>query len=501
MKTEVVLRAFAQRTPEKEALVCEAARTTYGELERRTNRIAHALGARGIGNGARVVLLLDNGIPWVEIALGIIKCGALVVPVSTRLTYREVAHVLRDCEADAFVFGEAWREVAERAAAQLGTDMLVEGALYAAAERASEAPPPVPPPMPDDCMINYTSGTTGAAKGAITTHANMLTVAFLNNLDYGLRATDRILVTTPFAHRTALARLWNALTLGATLVIMPRFDPVETLATIVREKITVTGLVPTVARMMLEALDDDIEAYRSLRMLISVGEAFPVELKRRLFEKLPHVQLNSAFGMTEAFGMAVLTSEYQISHAASAGRPVPGVEVRIVDDQGRDVPTGEPGEIIVRSGEPGQWMTMRGYYNNPQATAEALRDGWMYTGDIGRFDADGFLYIVDRKKDMILSGALNIYSKEVENAILTHPAVRDVAVVAMPDPVFGEAVAAFVELHSGATATEEAIIEHCRERIASYKKPKRVFFGTLPRNEQGKVLKKELRERVAPSVR
>jgi len=250
--------------------------------------------------------------------------------------------------------------------------------------------------------------------------------------------------------------------------------------------------------MLLEAFGGYPASYSALRMLISVGETFPVELKRELFEKLPHVELNSAFGMTEAYGMAVLTSDYQVSHAAAAGRPMPGVEVRLLDDAGNEVETGAVGEIVVRSGEPGRWMTMRGYYNNPEATAEALRDGWMYTGDMGRFDGDGFLYIVDRKKDMILSGALNIYSKEVEKAILAHESVRDVAVIGMPDATFGEAVAAFVELRPGKTATESEIIEHCRELIASYKKPKRVFFETLPRNAQGKVLKHELRERVAP---
>ena len=171
--------------------------------------------------------------------------------------------------------------------------------------------------------------------------------------------------------------------------------------------------------------------------------------------------------------------------------------LRLIDEDGNDVPAGEVGEVIVRCGEPGQWLTMRGYYKNPEATAEVLRDGWMHTGDMGRFDDEGFLYVVDRKKDMILSGALNIYSKEVENAIMAHPAVRDTAVVGIPDATFGEAVAAFIELHPGKTVTEDQIIEHCRERIASYKKPKRVFFEALPRNAQGKVLKHELRERVA----
>lgn len=498
MKTEVVLRAFAQRTPDKEALVCEDERLTYAELERRTNRLADALRARGLGGGDRVALFLDNGIPWVEACLAAVKCGALVVPVSTRLTHHEVGYVLRDCAPAFFVFEEGRREVAAAAAPENATKRLSADELYALAEGASEAAPPVPAPLPDDCMILYTSGTTGVPKGAITTHANLLTVAFMNNLEYGLRANDRILVTTPFAHRTGIARLWNSLTLGATLVVMPRFDAAETLATIDREAITVTGLVPTVARMMLDAIDDRSDAYPSLRMLISVGEAFPVPLKRRLFERLPHVELNAAFAMTETFGMAVLTSEYQVSHAASAGRPTPGVEVKIAGEDGTELPAGAVGEILVRSGEPGQWMTMRGYHENPDATAEALRDGWMHTGDLGYFDDDGFLYIVDRKKDMILSGALNVYSKEVENAILAHPAVRDAAVVGMPDETFGEAVAAFVELRPGSVATEAEIVDHCRTLIASYKKPKRVFFEALPRNAQGKVLKHELRERVAP---
>jgi acyl-CoA synthetase (AMP-forming)/AMP-acid ligase II len=290
--------------------------------------------------------------------------------------------------------------------------------------------------------------------------------------------------------------LYNALTLGATLIVMPRFDAVETLATIVRERVSVTGLVPTVARMLLDAIDGDATPYAGLRMMISVGEAFPVELKKRLFATLPNIKLSSALAMTETFGAAVLTSEDQIAHAGSAGRPVPGVEVMLADEAGREVPTGEVGEILVRSGVPGAELMMRGYWNRPRETAEALRDGWLLTGDMGRFDAGGYLYMVDRKKDMILSGGLNIYSKEVENAILSHPAVADAAVVGTPDAQFGEAVVAFVEVKSGARVSEREIVDHCRAHIASYKKPKYVLFESFPKNAQGKALKKELRERV-----
>lgn len=496
MKTEVVVRAFAQRRPQHEALVCGGERRTYGELEQRTNRIAHALHGRGLHPGDRLALLLDNGIPWVEVALGAIKCGALVVPVSTRLTEHEVAFVAADCNPHALVCDPANEALGRRAAGASGCDVLNLGELEALAAQAARTAPAVPPPLPDDCMIVYTSGTEEAPKGVVTTHANLLLTAFVNDLEFGLRSDDRFLITTPLAHRTALARLWNAFTLGATAVLMSRFDAAETVVTIVRERVTVAGLVPTVARMLLDRVAADGSSCSSLRMMISAGEPFPVALKERLFAALPHVGLYSALGMTEAFGAAVLLAEDQLAHAAAAGRPTPGVEVRLVDDAGREVATGEVGEIVVRSGAPGQWLGTRGYWNRPEATATVMRDGWVHSGDLGRFDADGFLYVVDRKKDMVLSGGLNVSSREVEEAIARHPAVRACAVVAAPDATFGEAVVAFVETAPGAAVTADEIVAYARERLAGYKKPRYVFFEALPRNAQGKVLKRELRARL-----
>jgi acyl-CoA synthetase (AMP-forming)/AMP-acid ligase II len=494
MKSQVILRSFAQRIPEREALVCDGTRVTYAEFERRTNQLAAVLNDRGVRAGDRVLLFVANGVAWPLLCLAVMKLGALVVPVSTRLTEHEVRFLIRDAEPRVLCVSDELRDVAERAAAADSVTVLTVSELEAAAATAEDASWSVPHDS-DDCMIGYTSGTSGTPKGALTTHNNLVLTALLNNFDYALSERDRILVTTPFAHRTAIARLYNTLTLGATLVIMPRFDAAETLATIVRERITVTGLVPTVARMLLDAIDGDASPYANLRMMISVGEAFPIEMKQRLFATLPNIKLSSALAMTEVFGAAVLKSEDQISHAGAAGRPVPGVEVMLADDNGKSVPAGEIGEILVRSGVPGAELMMRGYWKRPKETAEAFRDGWLLTGDMGRFDAEGYLYVVDRKKDMILSGGLNIYSKEVEHAILTHPSVADVAIVGTADPQFGEAVVAFVELKSGQAAAEEAIVEHCRTLIASYKKPKYVIFGAFPKNAQGKALKTELRER------
>jgi len=499
MKTQVFLHSFAQRVPGREALVCEQTRITYAQYERRTNQFSAALHARGVHAGDRVLLLLHNGVEWPLACVGVMKLGALVVPVSTRLTAHEIAFLVGDADPRIVVASDDLLDLAVSAAAGGAAEVLPLGELLAEAERASDGPWPLVLDS-DDCMIGYTSGTSGTPKGAITTHNNFVLVAMYNNFHYGLNEHDRILVTTPFAHRTAIARMYNALTLGATLVIMPRFDAAETLATIVRERISVTGLVPTIARMMLDAIDGDTSAYAGLRMMISVGEAFPVELKKRLFATLPNCKLSSSLAMTEAYGAAVLTSDDQITHAASAGRPHPAVEVMLADDAGQPVPTGEVGEILVRSGVPGTGVVMRGYWNRPQETAESFRDGWFITGDMGRFDADGYLYLVDRKKDMILSGALNIYSKEVEDAIRSHPHVADVAVVGTPDAQFGEAVVAFVELRGDARLSEDEVIEHCRALIASYKKPKYVFFETFPKNAQGKALKRELRDRVKDAL-
>jgi acyl-CoA synthetase (AMP-forming)/AMP-acid ligase II len=493
MKTEVILRTFAQRVPEREALVCEGMRVTYAEFDRRSNQLAAVLYERGVRVGDRVVLLVANGIAWPMLCVAVMKLGGLVVPVSTRLTSHEIAFIAGDSKPRAILASDDLRDVAERAADAAAVPVFTVGELDAAAAGASAAPLHVENDS-DDCMIGYTSGTSGTPKGAITTHANLIFTGLLNNFDYGLNEHDRIMVTTPFAHRTAIARLYNTLTLGATLVITPQFDAAETLATFVRERISVTGLVPTVARMLLDAIEGDPAPYANLRMMISVGEAFPIELKKRLFATLPNIKLSSALAMTEAFGAAVLKSEDQITHAGAAGRPVPGVEVRLADDADYAVPTGEPGEIQMRAGGLGAMLMMRGYWNRPQETAEAFRDGWFRTGDMGRFDAEGYLYVVDRKKDMILSGGLNIYSKEVEQAILSHPSVADVAVVGTADPQFGEAVVAYIELKRDARATQVEIIEHCRALIASYKKPKYVFFDGFPKNAQGKALKKELRE-------
>ena len=492
MKTAAYLADVARAHPDREAVVCGDERRTYRELAQRAAQHCAVLAERGCGTGDRVALIVENSVAWVELFYGIVACGAIAVPINLRLMPAEIAHILADAQPAVVICDERFRELA--ADAPPGARIVALAELEHEANARPTAAFPLQPTMPDDCMIIYTSGTSGDAKGAIATHANFLFIALLHAMEWGLRSDERILVTTAFAHRVAVARLYNALTLGATLVVLRHFDLDSALDAFEHERITLAGIVPTIARMLLARIAPNDPRCVSLRTICATGEAFPVELKERLLARLPQLRLYSFLAMTEAAGMGTLMPEHQFSHAGSVGRPTLGVDVRLVDDDGVEVPAGEVGEIVVRCGEPGRMAVMRGYFNRPAETAAAFRDGWFLTGDLGRFDAEGFLYVVDRKKDMILSGGYNIYSREVEAALVAHPAVADAAVVGIRDELYGESVAAFVVLAPNAAASPDELIAHCRTRIASYKKPKVIHVvPTLPKNQQGKVLKRVLR--------
>ncbi len=433
MRLEELFFRHAARRPGHEALVCGARRLTYDALRQRVEKRKGPPRA-----GERVALHLPNGIEFVEQAYAAWASGAVVVPINTRLAVREVDFLMQDIASDA-------------------------------------------PSEPQDALILYTSGTTGLPKGAVNTHAHVI----LQNVEHhaaawGIGENDRFLVTTPLAHRAGIGRLVNALGLGGTLVIMEKFDPGAALALIERERITVAGLPPTVIRMMLPAIKAQPAKCESLRRVIVSTEAFPASLMREVSALLPHAEFYGVYGMSEAAVSSASLRE-QLARPGTVGRPLPGVEVKIED-----------GELLVR----GRHAVMKGYFNRPEANAEAFRGGWFHTGDLARQDDDGYLYIVDRKKDMVVSGGYNVYCKEVEQVLAQHPDILDAAVVGLPDALYGEAVAAFVELRPGARLEAQALIEHCRPRLAGYKKPRYVIFvDSLPRNSLGKVLKSELRKR------
>ncbi|RIK97509.1 MAG: AMP-dependent synthetase [Proteobacteria bacterium] len=503
MRLEVVFAAHAARRPDKEALVCGERRVSYRDLQRRIREVAGGLARQGIGAGDTLVLYLPNGIAFVELLYAAFLLGAVVVPVTTRSTAREVTYFCEDSAAKLIVCDD-------RSADAVRGILVERGGLKAVMVGASQDGfvayddlidatfvPSFVPLDRDVALILYTSGTTGRPKGVLLTHANILVNhGFMNGTDWGINHDDRFLVVSPLAHRAGLGRLMNAMTLGGTLVMLPGFDADKIIDTIEREAITVFGMVPTICRMLLPALERAPDRCRTLRLAPVTGEAFAVELKQRFMALLPDTRLVSFFGMTEAGAISNLAHEEQVSHPRSVGRAAPGVEVRIVAQDGRDVADGTVGEIVVRSGQPGVFTVMKGYLNRSEETARALMDGWFFTGDLGYRDNDGYLYIVDRKKDMILSGGFNVYSKEVEQTILEIEGVADAAVVGIPDAEFGEAVVAFVERKQGGPLTAEQVVAHCRSAIASYKKPRHVHFvDALPRNAVGKVLKHQLAER------
>ena len=434
MRLEELLFRHAARRPGHEAVVCGDRRITYDQL--RTNIGKRKGGSRA---GERVALQVPNSIEFVEQAYAAWAAGAVVVPINTRLAPPEIELILED---------------------------IASGVQSA----------------PDDCLILYTSGTTGQPKGAVNTHANVIVQNVEQHVAvWGIGENDRFLATTPLAHRAGIGRLVNALGLGGTLVIMQKFDATAALSLIERERITVAGLPPTVLRMMLPAIKADPRKCASLRKVIVSTEAFPAHLARELSALLPGTQFYGVYGMSEA-AVSSASLEEQLERPGTVGRPLPGVDVRLSSEN----------ELLVR----GEAAVMKGYFNRPEANAEAFRDGWFRTGDLARQDADGYLYIVDRKKDMVVTGGYNVYSREVEQVLGQHPDVVEAAVVGVPDALYGEALAAFVQPRPGARPDAQALMEHCRARLAGYKKPRHVVFvEALPRNSLGKVLKAELRKR------
>jgi long-chain acyl-CoA synthetase len=508
MKLGAFIAAHARTSPDRVAIRGGDETLTFRQLDESSDRLADGLGCLGLGHGDRLALFVPSSIAFVVAFGAAVKAGLVCVPVSNRLTAAEVEVILHDCRPRAILLDAHTRATFAALAAglpdvvRIASDAPIDGEIALGALIASGTPGPRPP-LPvdvDDCMICYTSGTTGRPKGAIITHANVAVLnAFVQRCQLGLSADDVLLATTSIGLRTGFARLGNMLGIGCTLIVMPKFDVAEAAAIIERERVSVLSLVPTVARMMLDAVEREPERFASLRVLLATGEAFPLTVKERLVKALPQLRIFSYFGMTEAGVLTCLFPEEQFTHPASLGRPIPGVEIRLTKDGGSEAALGEVGELWARTGRPGTLITMRGYFNRPEADAEAIVDGWLRTGDLARFDADGHLYIVDRKKDMVLSGGLNIYSKEVEQVLLTHPAVRDAAVVGVPDDLYGEAVAAYLELERGATVTPGEIIAYCRQHLASYKKPRHVIVvDELPRNSSGKVMKYRLRKAFAP---
>ena len=500
-------RAFLN--PDLEAVydVATERRFTYAEANRRCNRTANLLRDLGVRKGDRVGLLQMNSMEFFESFLAIGKIGAVCVPLNWRLVPDELEFILNDSGTSVLIYGAEFAEaVADlqarpklsgqgEGASEIRHYLQVDGDApafakdYAGAHAAaSDAEPEVGGEGDDDLYIMYTSGTTGLPKGVVHTHSTALWGSTTILATAEMRHADRYVVALPLFHVGALTPMTSNIHRGMSSIILRAFDPSLVWKLIESEKVDNMLAVPAMLNFMLQVPDRNDVDFASLRWIMSGAAPVPVSLIQAYAEL--GIDIHQVYGMTETCGPACLTSpETAISKAGSTGKPFVHTEVRVVDDQGKDVAPGEPGEVVIKGPH-----IMKEYWNRPDATAETLRDGWLHSGDIATVDDEGFVYIQDRKKDMIISGGENVYPAEVENAILAHPGVADVAVIGQPSAKWGEsAFAVVVRGEEGLSAQD--VLDHCQGKLARFKQPRDVaFVDEIPRNPSGKALKRILRE-------
>jgi fatty-acyl-CoA synthase len=497
-------RAFHQ--PERLFLKDEEGRVFNNRVfNGRVNRTAHALTALGVVKGERVAALLLNSSEFLEIFFACGKTGAIMVPVNFRLAAPEIVYVLKDSAPRVLVYSSDFAEKVQAVKAaglpigryfRHGGGMLAEDPLFAdqVASFPADEPVPVSEVTDDDPLfIMYTSGTTGEPKGAVLSNGNILFGAIHSLVGYGVDYRFKSLVVAPLFHIGALAASSTpVIYAGGSLFLQSFYNASEVIKLIQREKINYMFAVPVMFQVMTKSEEWDQADFSHVHFFISGGAPIPIPVIQKYQEK--GVGFVQAYGMTETGRLTSLDLEDSIRKAGSVGKEVFHLTLRIVDGSDRDVPPGEAGEIIVK----GPNVFTR-YWNKPKETAAAIRDGWFHTNDMGRRDEEGFLYVIGRKQELIISSGENIYPAEVERAIQAIPAIKEAAAVAMPDETRGEVVAAFVMLQEGHELTEEKIISALNGQIAHFKIPKKVILvPDFPRNPAGKILKRELRKQLWP---
>ena len=459
---------------------------TFSALENRVKGIAAALNALGFKAGDRLALLLPNGPEYIELVYACSWLGVITVPLNTRLSLAEIDRVLADATPHGLVRHSSlptptarisWQRVLDQDPLEIRNDLF---------------PDVIYDPEAIVALI-YTSGTTGRPKGVTVTHANIL--ADVHHFNYWMRYTEGAvyLHAAPIFHIADFPAMFAAPAFGASQVTIPKFDPKTFCEIVERERVTHTVLVPTMINLLTQLPEASGHDLSSLEVLAYGGSPMPPELIRRTRELLPKVKLVQVYGLSETgFLTGLQDQEHTQDLLLSCGRPCPGIDLQVTDESGKQVETEKPGELVARGAN-----IMRGYWNNPAETALAFRNGSFRTGDIGYRDSGGHFYIVDRAKDMIVTGGENVYSGEVEAIIYSHPAILEAAVFGIPDPKWGELVTACVVLKPGLVLTVDELVAHCRKNLAAYKIPRRVEFldTELPKSGSGKILKRVLRER------
>jgi long-chain acyl-CoA synthetase len=472
--------------PGRAALARDGRVLSFRELQVRVEGIAGTLTRHGFGVGDRLALLLPNGPDYIELIYACSMLGVIAVPLNTRLSIKEIDGVLEDARPHGIV--------RHSSLAIPGVELHWQQVIDEETLAISGDPAPKVFYDPEAVLgLIYTSGTTGQPKGVMVTHGNVL--ADIHNFNYWMRYTEggTYLHAAPIFHIADFPSMFAAPAFGASQITLPKFSAQTFCETVEREHVTHTVLVPTMINLLIQFAEAKKYDLSSLQVLAYGGSPMAPELVRRTRELLPNVKLIQVYGLSETgFLTGLQDQEHSEDKLMSCGRPCPGVDLQVTDMSGKPVEPGQAGELIARGAN-----VMRGYWNNREETAEAFRDGFFRTGDIGHQDTAGYFYILDRLKDMIVTGGENVYSGEVEAVIYEHQAVREVAVFGVPDPQWGELVMACVVLKTGETLTADDLIAFCRRGLATYKLPRRVEFSEtdLPKNSSGKVLKKTLRER------
>ena len=514
------IRKYAFRHPEKKATHFEGRDFSYAEFRDRVQAMGQVLVDHGVAVGDRVAYLGQNSHWLVEMYYAPCVVGAILVPVNYRLSEDEMVEVIADCTPEVLVVD---RHFVPRAAALMARCPSLKHLIFADwDETAPGLPDGTPsyealiadvPPVADDAfddrashsndtmIIFYTSGTTGVPKGVMLSHANLLSNAVGSGHLYGYVETDVLLLSGPLFHLGTGSRVYTAIAYGTTMVIQPRFDVEETMHMIQDQRITTMTLVPTMLRMIMDHPRFTDFDFSSIRCLTYGASPMPVALMERAIEAIPGVVFCQGYGMTETSPvLTVLTpadhvpGNPMIGKLGTVGKPVVYADIRVVDENDDPVPIGQPGEVIIRGPQ-----VMNGYWNRPEDTAHALRGGFYHTGDAGFLDEDGYLTLVGRTKEMIISGGENVYPIETENALSKHPAVAQAAVIGVPHVKWGEMVFAVVSLHEGKTVSEADLIAFCREKIADYKAPRGVRFwdGPLPLSATNKIDKNAIKAMLA----
>ncbi len=497
------LEVSAKKYTDKVAIVMEGkGEIGFAELDRRANQVANALLASGLRKGDKVAIMLMNCLEYPEIIYGCSKAGIVFVPLSYLSAGPEVEFLVTHSDSRMLItssqFFETIREVRQKMpnlelTVMMGGDQSEEIDYHQWRSRASGDKPDVPVTEWDDLYIGYTSGTTGDPKGAVVSQRARALQGFAASIEYGF-GPDTIHITSgAIYHGGPMGFMLMQSYFGATTVILERFDPIKVLGAIDRYKVNHGFFAPTMLHVITSLPEDIRRKYdvSSMKAIISAGAPLPTKVKEDVINYFSRAGLHEFYGSTEAALCTSLRPNDQLRKIRSCGKPLIGWEVKLLDEHYHEITESEKiGEIFVR----GEYL-FNGYYKNPEATRQAHHNGWFSAGDLGKMDDEGYLYIVDRKKDMVLSGGVNIYPVEVEDCLLHHPDVADVAVIGVPHEKWGEAVKAVVVLKQGCNTSEDGIISFCEGKIARYKKPKSVsFVDSIPTSPSGKKLKRELRK-------